>query len=356
MSTTLLSDIFPLDDEMLHVFVLGTGRGESVLVAIPPGTWLVVDSFRRSGINPAVEVLRRAGVTPSAVVMTHPHKDHAEGLGELIQMLGPEGVVGCFSPLVSEHERFLDDDREGWLRKGAAEQALSSILAAWQTPARRWRLQAESTPRPFGNGTVRVLSPDDGAWARHQGLARPDGNELSAAMAVSWKSVQVVLGADLPSAGWQIVSTSSGVEQFAVASVYKVAHHGSKYSHHPVVMATRDEVSARGVDRRLVLAPYANGPRNVPSFADDNDVERLLGFTEEILMSSTGLRTPILPSSRRASRQQILQHSSIAIGGGLIMTSSAPRATWDESWVLISVGSDGETEASWGAGAVIVDA
>lgn len=35
-----------LRDDLLYVFVLGPGIGESILIRTPGGGWLVIDSFR----------------------------------------------------------------------------------------------------------------------------------------------------------------------------------------------------------------------------------------------------------------------------------------------------------------------
>jgi glyoxylase-like metal-dependent hydrolase (beta-lactamase superfamily II) len=65
----------------LEVSVFGPGKGECIVIGLPGGPWLVVDSFQvkvAGGRSPvAVEYLKRINVTDVAgVFITHWHDDH----------------------------------------------------------------------------------------------------------------------------------------------------------------------------------------------------------------------------------------------------------------------------------------
>lgn len=99
-----LAELEELNRELLHVFVAGPGRGESVLVALPEQGWIVLDSCttRPASIpnnNPAIEILAKWKTPTEAVewlILTHPHTDHVEGFVDLLDRANPYsiGVTG----------------------------------------------------------------------------------------------------------------------------------------------------------------------------------------------------------------------------------------------------------------------
>lgn len=74
----------------LTVYVFGPGVGESQVVALPDGKWMVVDSCRSDGVTLPLALLQRFGVTAiDLLVVTHPDADHYRGLAELVQGIKP---------------------------------------------------------------------------------------------------------------------------------------------------------------------------------------------------------------------------------------------------------------------------
>src|SRR5882672_1091181 len=137
-----------LDDQLLHVFVIGPGVGESIVVRIPGGHWIVVDGCMvgREGSAP-LALLRHYGVDRiQAAILTHPHMDHARGFSDL---LGSEAVhcalVGCVDGWQSEptlyakeaerreSEAAFEADPERKIRHGAVEHALAAIRSRWES-------------------------------------------------------------------------------------------------------------------------------------------------------------------------------------------------------------------------------
>lgn len=55
-----------LDNEHLYVFLAGPGTGESVILRLPGGDWVVVDCWEQAGqILPVTSVLEKYGVVSS---------------------------------------------------------------------------------------------------------------------------------------------------------------------------------------------------------------------------------------------------------------------------------------------------
>lgn len=93
----------PLDRSLLHVFVAGPGYGEGIAVALPHSGWLVLDGCRVSrGRLPILAILDRwrSSTEPvEALLMTHPHADHAFGVRETIEGTAPLRIGMTTSPM-----------------------------------------------------------------------------------------------------------------------------------------------------------------------------------------------------------------------------------------------------------------
>ncbi|MDE2822319.1 MAG: MBL fold metallo-hydrolase, partial [Chloroflexota bacterium] len=92
----------PSPDEV-EVTLLGPGYGESVLVHIGQGRWIVVDSCIGPAREPqALDYLRSIGVEPAAavtlIVATHWHDDHIRGMAKLVEAC-PDALFSCAAAL-----------------------------------------------------------------------------------------------------------------------------------------------------------------------------------------------------------------------------------------------------------------
>lgn len=78
----------PLEDEV-EVTLLGPGYGESIVVHVGEGSWIIVDScINDAGKPQALDYLLGMGIDPAKavelVVATHWHDDHIRGMNELV--------------------------------------------------------------------------------------------------------------------------------------------------------------------------------------------------------------------------------------------------------------------------------
>lgn len=101
-SLTLDALAVPLDRSLLHVFVAGPGYGEGIAVALPHSGWIVLDGCRVStGHLPILSILDRwrSPTEPvDALLLTHPHTDHAFGIRETIEGTAPRRIGVTTSP------------------------------------------------------------------------------------------------------------------------------------------------------------------------------------------------------------------------------------------------------------------
>ena len=100
--------------------MLGKGIGESILVCLRPGDWVIVDSFRTPGSgNPAaIDYLNGRGVRPetdvAAVILSHLHVDHSDGIDDLLVRC-PRAMFSMPAAVPEEHwnrvlERLLSEE------------------------------------------------------------------------------------------------------------------------------------------------------------------------------------------------------------------------------------------------------
>lgn len=142
-------------DAELHVF--GPGYGESLLVHLGCGEWMIVDACRQRGKPPAaLKWLDDLGVDVATavklVVATHWHDDHVRGLAETLRACDGASFV-CSSVLLSGERRWPTPLRD-------------TAVSVTGRPTRLWRGPCKtSEPQPHrGWGTSRCeLRPWAGA-------------------------------------------------------------------------------------------------------------------------------------------------------------------------------------------------
>lgn len=309
-----------LDRTFLHVFVLGSGAGEAVLVALPKDGWLVIDGCGPRKALPALELLRRYRAPDEpvdALILTHPHADHYQGIVELLDdaELGKAvRYVGCVAEYLGARRAgarggsSLDAERSVFERLpptndpvletelGRALSVLSRIQSEWEErPARELQLR-HGTSLPLRTNTVtaqvlwpeasavlRFFAPDEGLRAR---IAR-EANRLSAVLDLRFQQTRILLTGDLihaDSTGKALLDEGWGrVNELAPGLN---AHHGLKVPHHGSRKALCDELlrPADGYVRTWVMTPFNS--RDLPGRERDEGIERLLEEEDEILLTA----------------------------------------------------------------------
>lgn len=314
-----LQDLDSLDRSRLHVFVAGPGTGEGIAVALPePGLgWVLVDGCRTNRDPRGEELslrwlLRRFRGDPDAdpvraMVLTHPHADHADGLGELIVELDPE-CVGIASPdppastLASLYGAVVD--AEPWSDAEAARRS-RQVEAAFKA-MRRWEdiHGRPTTALRDGLGwtwdgvSLATRAPtEDELGALLDGVDRKTvravANRMSLVLELTFGATRIVLGGDMPAdvrEGWPaILDRHPGL---ADPCGLKIPHHGSLQALHPPLL--------RGSEPRCWwVTPFARQslPRGQHSEAQEvrEGMALLLEHQEAVQVTS-------LPTAR--SRQQ----------------------------------------------------
>ncbi|MFD6874720.1 MULTISPECIES: hypothetical protein [unclassified Streptomyces] len=248
-----------------------------------------------------------------AVVATHAHDDHFDGIAEVVAACPSATVVTSHALMNREFLALVEADRHiAGITNTSAYSEYRKIFEIvkqrggnGKRPLRRaeenkvlLRLPgAEAVPA----ATVTALSPSEHAITRALQIlagdhlfamgertrrSRYDPNEASIALWVTSGEVNVLLGADIlkgpTGCGWGAVLECFDVT--APATLYKAAHHGSKTSHHDGLwdkLLTRNPV--------VLIAPFRSGNVGVPS---DDEISYFRSRTTEAWITSPRQPTP----------------------------------------------------------------
>lgn len=295
-------DLSPPADDEAEVTLIGPGYGESVVVHLGNGEWLVNDSSvsRPDSAPAALQYLERIGVDPSKqvalVVASHWHDDHVRGISQ-VYMACTSATFVCASALRS-HEFLALAEREEYdgSRLGSGVREIYQVITEVE---KRHQKPAHTSTRPavrfaaqdmqlyaaqVSQHTARVhsLSPSSIAQLRSVNdiskLLIDDPNrrlrvpslEPNSASVVLWIDVpaaRILLGADLEKTsnvqdGWDGILRST-TKPTGQASAYKVAHHGSITGHHEDLQsAMLDD------DAVFILTPWRRGRSSLPTSSD----------------------------------------------------------------------------------------
>ena len=300
----------------LEVTLLGPGFGESAVIHIGNGRWIIVDSCRHRKLNLALAYLDYLSVDVAnavdRVVVSHWHKDHVDGLGRLVRECSSALLVAAAAlntkevyraiykksellrderrfdkgrPTVVEYAEAMDvmkereNSREAMIWAGARtrvydepEKAPDVFIDAW-------------SPSAYAHGACNSRIADLCISLAMDEPKLPPGinpNSLSIVLFVQAGERKLVLGADLEgesgaARGWNSVSTIASTRLQGQTDVLKIPHHGS---------VTADDTALwrlSGAVSHGLLAPWQRGNHYLPK---DEDVERLRKQLDECFLTA----------------------------------------------------------------------
>jgi beta-lactamase superfamily II metal-dependent hydrolase len=324
----------PPSTNEIELTLFGPGYGEALAVHLGNERWLLVDSCVATGTKTpaAYDYLTQIGVCADrvkAIVASHWHDDHVRGLSNLVAYY-PQAEF--FFPAVfanREASAFLSaySGRECKdLSRGTKE-----LFSAWTSCDRpiavknRVQIMEDSS----GNIPVRVCaySPTEGAFADF--LARifqyipragadlpivhaPDisPNFTSIVVQVEFDDGALLLGADLEDhaeLGWGAVLQDSWCRSRKVASLFKVAHHGSITGDNPDTW-----IHLVDCNPLAVLSPFNHGRCHLPTIEDK---KRILSRTPNAYITSLSSRRPQMPADQLKRLGDICEDISISQSG-----------------------------------------
>lgn len=301
----------PKPDE-IEVSVFGPGFGESVVVHLGDGEWIIVDSCAGEGAESSkpLEYLKTIGQTPEesvrVVVATHWHNDHVVGLAEALDVC--RQAVFCCSDVLAKDD-FIDWANLYQEVPDTVQRSPEKIGKAIEIAANRSREQQRQMLR-FAKADTLIwqskmarlvaLSPSDEMNRRAMAFiaqayahakskkAIPDRlpsvrpNDTAVVLRVDVGERSVLLGSDLERGqdllvGWSsVLKTYMGTEK--KSSVFKVAHHGAESGWHEDIWS--DMLAPRSF---ALLSPFRLGACKLPNAKDRS---RILAKTDRAFIAS----------------------------------------------------------------------
>ena len=302
--------------------LFGPGYGESIVLHVGDGVWVIVDSCIDDNRAPrALRYLESLGLDPARavalIVATHWHDDHIRGMAQLVDACS--GAAFCCAAALCQKE-FLSAvatlERRHLTVAGSGVRELYKVFTRLVQVGARPR-HAVANRRVFTRGACEVwsLSPSDAAFQNFLrvigGLVLREGqtktrirelspNDLAVALWVQVGDVAVLLGSDLEGSSWEVI-LQSAERPPGQASAYKIAHHGSENADRPGVweqMLDGDPVA--------VLTPWQRGGHTLPS---EQDVQRILSNADKAYASARSRSVTESPSRRSRMVDRTIRES-----------------------------------------------
>lgn len=330
----------------LELTVIGPGHGETILVHVGEGRWIIVDSCvdRQRNMPRALIYLECIGVDASAsvelVVTTHWHDDHIAGMGHLATVCR-KAVFCCPAALLNDECRTIIAALGG-NNMALAGSTVSEIFATLNALRERRSRPcfAIADRRLFLREKCEVwaLSPSDGAFLRAvrslRGVSptyRLGTNRASAVLWIDVGGVAVLLGADLPRPGWTEI-LGSRTRPTGRASVVKVPHHGSLDAFEPRMWT--EMTTTRAV---AVVTPSAKGKNPPPT---TEGLARILAKTKQAYITAEP-RSHRAPTRVHAEVDRVLRRKRIKrrSRGSLGIVRLRRRLDSEQDWGIETFGS-----------------
>jgi hypothetical protein len=304
--------------------------------------------------GPAIRLLPQFEMSLDCVVLTHPHQDHSIGFRAVLDRAPSAAVVGCGEPFVLPPVSIDESpDAAAQLAWGATEDALMAITDRWERfPHSQWLLRA-GTHVVVGDAKVTCLYPDQRAIDRYM-ERRGNPNVCSAPLLIEWHDVRLLLGADLPSAGWKRISSQRHDPPLADHLMLKVPHHGSRRSRHACYCVCKS-----GMSRTWVVAPLDRG-QGPPRFDDGHDVAVMLESVPAVHLTWAPTKAGNLKDAANGEpvrRSAILAAIERAKFGDLVLEyldEPQPTPAERDGWVSVGFEADGSYKIDHGAAAIVV--
>jgi beta-lactamase superfamily II metal-dependent hydrolase len=346
------------DPDVLELSIFGGGLGESIVLHVGNGIWIVVDSCVSNNVSVPLSYLSGIGVDVAThlalVICSHAHDDHIKGIAQLYEAatfarLGLPGAASReeFTALVeldaeqlnlrlrvlSEYDRLFRvmRARHGRLWFGMSWRELRVDLGDPALMCRVLALSPSDDDQLASKDDIAKMWPSSGAIPRQ--LTRRDPNHFAMAVTVSSGDRELLLGSDVLTGdsagrtGWSAVVRDAPVP-FPTCELFKVSHHGSETGHH-------DGVWENLVSGELtVMTPFVQGRVRLPT---DSDIERVRRLSQRAYV--TGLAPKMSRSDqRRVGEMGTIVRAAHRREGGMGHVRARAPLVGPASWTVETFG------------------
>lgn len=285
------------------VYVIGPGFGESVVVSLPDGKWLVVDCYSGDSDNLTQDVLLTLGCKAiDLLVITHPDVDHIAGADQLIARFPVSrmwrypgsGTLNDLLPNLVRRDKgdkrlkrlndaliAMDDlhdknvahevgtETRAWQPAGATYQV--HCIAPTENDVTRYRRALKAAIVEWkASGSPQLARPFKEFLLGDKRTLGAGGNPLSLALSIDWEGWGLLFAGDVetgPNAlsGWRgvldILAQDNRTALVVDRHVVKVAHHGSRGAFSVGAWTLHAKTRAVSV---AAIAPFSKGDNPPP--------------------------------------------------------------------------------------------
>ncbi|WP_297652072.1 MBL fold metallo-hydrolase [Hydrogenophaga sp.] len=339
----------PPSPDQIEVTLIGPNVGECVILHYAE-EWIIVDSCisRGTKMPAAISYLQSIGIDPQKikiVACSHWHDDHIRGIGDILQF-APNAKFWMSNALAAKEFLTLISAYREWPKDGSEftsgleelAKCLDIVKSRGQAPhfanhdqrlllwpnssAELWALSPSAETTRVSLVNMSSMLPVN--WAKKTAL--PSGpNHVAVAMHFRAGAHSILLGSDLEEhgntqTGWNAVLSSQGRPN-SIASLYKVAHHGSQTGEHPGIwsqLLTSTPIS--------ILTPFTRSdlPRH-------DDVTRITTNSSSTYISSMGKATVGKRSGALAKAVKQKKLASLELHAGAVqcrINAADATANW----------------------------
>ena len=325
----------------IEISIFGRGYGESILIHVGDGNWVLIDSLlEQDGTPAALRYLSGLGVDPEtairSILATHWHDDHVGGISRAYRAATTASL--SLPNAMNEREvlAYL-----GQARTHRTERISSGIKELEQL--REIQIQDSREPIRFAKANTMLLRFQPGVLSHGEAVAIEaispcdadvevflthvasapsllpglrlmpfEQNDVSVAVWISIGAHRILLGADLETTsdskrGWHAVLNSPAPLD-GKAGVVKIAHHGSHNGHHQPAW---DKLV--GPNAMAGLTTWNRGTK----LPKPSDIDRILNLTPHAYVTS---RIDRKPPPRPRAVERTLDEAGVSVRG------TSPRA------------------------------
>jgi beta-lactamase superfamily II metal-dependent hydrolase len=299
--------------DQLEITAFGPGVGECILVHCGNNNWICLDCATDKGRTWPLSYLSEFGFAPAdcvrLIVATHWHRDHVQGISNLVETCVRAKFVCSSAWRADEFEQLVA--RFSVADLTMRRPPLGEVRRVFEVlMSREERNDANYQPPNYANAhetldrfnvgglaaTITALSPSAQdrvnalrAFAGYfvpvdqsaTGLSPIEQNHASVVILIEIEGVAILLGADLETTtsqhtGWNAV-VASRIRPQVASQVFKIPHHGSSTSHSDELW--REMLVPKPI---AILTPYT--PSGVPN---EGEIEWLK--QREAMVFATGV-------------------------------------------------------------------
>lgn len=353
----------PKADE-IEVSVLGPGHGESVVVHLGKGEWLVVDSCvdMTDPDKPSapLKYLRSLGVNVEQdvrlIVITHWDDDHFKGIAEVVEAC--PNAEFCSSQVFSDEKftSFVEAISSAALKTDGGNVA--NIRKVLQLLVDRGIPLKVATPsrQLYTNPVIKCWSPSDldanmfleyiakmhpKAGQAYRKAIPTTPNLASVVLTIEWLDNSVLLGADMEYSnnnlcGWGAVVTEANKIGVGLSNLVKIPHHGSISGHDERMWS--DLLQDKPIS---VISPFGKGSifSRPPT---PEDIKRIRKKSSKLYLTANHtIRTA--PSNmpyavKRSLREGMITLTSKKTPMGIVRCRRLPKAEWKSELLGVAFG------------------